>query len=173
MHDISRRSTLKLLAATGASAVLPVSLLTVEAAAQASGVSQFPAPATRTPDLYIDLIRSTAVPDDSVVLYNASSETIVVGNFVAGAVVFNDVKIDLNAAAGGKSLVIKPQQLVSLRTKAVPVQRDEVMEYVWANSAAQPISDHLTTVQLGVFMVDDQAIVYPLNVPKEQAAFPA
>jgi len=173
MHDFSKRNTLKLFAAAGVSTVLPASLLTAEAATKPSVASQFPAAATRTPDLFIDLIRSTAVPDDSVVLKNTTSETIVVSKFLPGTVVFDDVQINLNEAAGGESIVIQPDQIVALRTKAVPVQSDDVIEYVWANSAAQAVSDDLTTVQLGVFMVDNQAIVYPFNMPSAQSHFPA
>jgi hypothetical protein len=173
MHDSSKRNILKLLAATGASTVLPASLVTAEAAAGSSGASQFSASEIRTPDLYIDLIRSTAVPDDSVLLKNTSNETIVVKKFLPRTVVFDDVRIDLNAAAGGESLIIEPNQIVSLRTKAAPVQSDDVIEYVWANSAVQTISEDLTTVQLGAFMVNNQAIVYPLNLPTAQTPFPA
>jgi len=102
-----------------------------------------------------------------------SSETIVVSKFLPGTVVFDNVQIDLNAAAGGESLVLMHNQIVSLRTKAVSVQSDDVIEYVRANAAVQAISDDLTTVQLGVFMVDNQAIVYPFNTPTAQTPFPA
>ena len=172
MHDSARRCTLKLLAATGASAVLPTSLLSANVATQLTGASQIPTAATRTPDLYIDLISSAAVPDDSVVIKNTTRETIVVNKFLPNNVVFDEVQIDLNAAAGDKPLVIKPNQIISLRTKALPLQRDDEFEYVWANSATQEISNDLTTVQLGVFMVNNQAVVYPFNAPTSQTAFP-
>ena len=96
-----------------------------------------------------------------------------VSKFLPGTVVFDNVQIDLNAAAGGESLVLMHNQIVSLRTKAVSVQSDDVIEYVRANAAVQAISDDLTTVQLGVFMVDNQAIVYPFNTPTAQTPFPA
>lgn len=173
MHDSLKRNTLKLLVATGASTVLPASLITADAATPPSGASQFPTATKRTPDLFIDLLRSTAVPDDSVVLKNTTSETIVVSKFLPGSIVFDDVQIDLNAAVHGEALVIQPNSMVSLRTRAVSLQREDVIEYVWANSAKQVISDDLTTVQLGAFMVDNQAIVYPFNTPMAQTPFPA
>jgi len=128
MHDTKKRNTLKWLAATGAGTVLPASLVTAQAASQLSGVSQFPPAATRTPDLHIDLVRSTAVTEDSVVLKNTTNETIVVSKFLPGTVVFDGVQIDLNAAAGGESLVIESNQMMSLSTKAVPVQSDGIVE---------------------------------------------
>jgi len=173
MHDLTKRNTLKWLAATGATTVLPASLVTAEATTGLPGASQFPPAVKRTPDLFIDLIRSTAVTEDTVVLKNNTGETIVVSKFLPGIVVFDDVQIDLNAAAGGQSLVIEPNRIMSLHTKAVPVQSDDVIEYVWANSAKQAVSNDLTTVQLGVFMVDNQAVVYPVNRPTAQTPFPA
>ena len=173
MHDTSKRNTVKLLAVAGVSTIFPTSHVRAEATTPLSGTAQLPAATTRTPDLYIDLIRSTAVPDDSVVLKNTTNETIVVGKFLPGIVVFDDVQIDLNSAARNESLVLRPNQIVSLRTEATPVQSDDVIEYVWANSAGQAITDDLTTVHLGVFMADNKAIVYPLNRPTAQTPFPA
>ncbi len=171
MHDSSKRNTLKLLGGSTAGVFLPSSLVLAEAATRAAGASQFPAAAKRTPELLINLFRSTAVPDDTFMLQNQSSERLVISRFLPGTVIFDDVQVDLNEAVDNTEVILEPHQVMSLRAQLSPINSDDVMEYVWANSAVDSISDNLSIVSIGAFMVDGQAILYPQNTPSVQTSF--
>ena len=171
MYDSSKRNTLKLISASTAGVVLPASLVMAEAATRPE--TQFPKANTRKPDLLINLVRSTAVPDDTVLLLNTTSDSLVVSQFMPGTIVFDDVQVDLNEVAGGKELILEPNQFVSLRTKMTPVQSDGLVEYVWADSLTHPMTDDVSLVHMGAFMADDRAIVFPHQTPAAQTPFPA
>ncbi len=173
MHDSSKRNTLKLISASTAGVVLPTSLVMAEVATRPAGATQFPSASTRKPDLLINLIRSTAVPDDTVLLQNTTNDTIVISRFMPGTVVFDDVQVDLNVAADGQELVLKPNQLMSLRTQMTLVPSDGVVEYVWAESSALRNTDDVSLVYMGAFMADGRAIVFPHQTPSAQTLFPA
>ncbi|MEE9333476.1 MAG: hypothetical protein V3U65_05235 [Granulosicoccaceae bacterium] len=171
MYDLSKRNTLKLISASTAGVVLPTSLLMAEAAMRQA--TQFPESKPRKPDLLINLVRSTAVPDDTVLLLNTTSDRLVIGQFMPGTIVFDDVQVNLNEAAGGKELILEPNQFLSLRTQMTPVQSDGIVEYVWADSSAHPMTEDVSLVFMGAFMADDRAIVFPHQTPAAQTLFPA
>ncbi len=173
MHDSSKRHTLKLLGGSTASVVIPSSIVMAEAATRPTRHNQFPQAAKRRPELLIQLVRSTAVSEDTVVLRNTTNGQLVISQFMPGTVIFDDVQCDLNEAAAGKELILQPGQVMSLRTQMAPIDTDSVMEYVWANASTQPISGDVSLVSLGAFMADGRAVVYPFDAPAAQTPFPA
>lgn len=174
MHDSSKRNTLKLLGGTTAGIAIPTSVVMAESATRPNAASRFPAGAKRSPELLIQLIHSTAVPDDSIVLQNKTNDKLVISRFMPGTVIFDDVQCDLNEAAQ-QELVLEAGQLMSLRTLMTAVDSDSIMEYVWANGVVDPASKYsdLSTVTMGAFMADNKAIVYPYGTPAPQTSFPA
>ena len=173
MHDSSKRNTLKLISASTAGVVLPTSLVMAEAATRPAAAMQFPEASTRKPDLLINLVRSTAVPDDTVLLLNTTNDRLVISQFMPGTIVFDDVQIDLNEVTGGSELILAPHQMKSLRTQITPIQSEGMVEYVWADSSTHPITDDLSLVYMGAFMADDRAIVFLHQAPAAQTPLPA
>jgi len=172
---VSRRRLLQLISAAG---ILPGAAF---AADQSNAVSILNAgdsqpakapPPSKTPinqphDLLIDIITSSAVPEDTVVITNTSDEDIELAGFLPSIVVFEDRFIDLGVMGGDAPLSLNAGQVISLQTSLKSVRGKDWNElggkrvqYVWADDAMREISQEMQLVSVAGFVSCDYAILY-------------
>lgn len=110
--------------------------------------------------LEIQIIDSSAVPDNNVVIRNTTDESLIITKFMPGHIVFGNKLMDLNAAVGGGSLKLRAGQSKALHFDVWSVLNAGPIEYVWADHAVEVLSDQTSIVTLGAFMSNTNAVVY-------------
>jgi len=165
MLDQSKRHTLKILGVT------PLVAMPAFAAAgsfgainnidNASTISDLPGGnQSSSMPLQIQILDTSAVPDNNVLLRNTSDEALHVDRFMPGHIFFKDQIMDLNEAIGEQSLVLQPGQSKAFDFKLWPVLNAGPIEYVWADQAMEKLNDNTSIVTLGAFMAGTDAVVY-------------
>jgi len=159
MPDQNKRRTLKIMGVT------PLVATPVFASAAglrfSNGAPELP-PATQKTGmpLQIQILDTTAVPDNNVIIRNNSDETLLVSRFMPGHIYFNDQIMDLNEAIGNRPLSLQAGQSKAFDFKIWPVLNAGPVEYVWADHAVDVLSDNMSVVTLGAFMAGTNAVVY-------------
>jgi len=165
MPDISKRRTIKLIG------VAPIVGVPVVASAASDVLSQQarkttidslpPAvPRLNSMQLDIQLIDTSAVTSQEMLIRNTTDEKLVVTQFMPGHVVFGDRFIDLQAALRTQSLVLNAGQSKSLDFDIMPINKMDHIEYVWADHAVHALSDETNIIHLGAFMANTSAVIY-------------
>jgi len=165
--SVSRRRLLQLMSVAG---VLPGVALAVD---QSSAVSNAhtqgltPENCERSNDLLIDIISSSAVPDDTVVITNNTTADVELAGFLPSIIVFNNKFVDLGALKGEHQMILKAGQVISFQTylngvrgKAWNELGGKQIQYVWAEDAMRSISDEMQLVSVAGFISGGQAILY-------------
>lgn len=164
MPDFKKRQTLKFIGAA------PLVSLPFVASASTHGLTDsgltdsfpdLPAPAPRTSmQLEIQIIDSTAVPDNQVVFRNRSDDKLIITRFMPGHIVFGDKLIDLNAAMGDRAIELQSGQSKVLQFDVWSVVNAGPIEYVWGDHATDVLNAETSVINMGAFMADTNAIVY-------------
>ena len=110
--------------------------------------------------LEIQILDTTAVPDNNVLIRNSSDEQLIINRFVPGHIYFNDQIMDLNEAVGNAPLLLKAGQSKAFDFKLWPVVNAGPVEYVWADHVVENLNDNTSVVTLSAFMADTNAIVH-------------
>lgn len=121
----------------------------------------------RSHDLLIDIISSSAVPDDTVVISNNTADDIELAGFLPSIIVFHNKFVDLGALGGNEPVVLNAGQVISFQTqlngvrgKAWDALGGKRIQYVWADDAVREISEEMQLVSVAGFLSDQQAILY-------------
>lgn len=160
MPDQNKRRMLKMLS------VAPLVSTPVFASTTGFGFSDNTLPATTVNNqavgrpLQIQILDTTAVPDNNVLVRNDSDETILISRFMPGHVYFDGKIMDLNEAIGKTPLLLHAGQSKAFNFKLWPVVNAGPVEYVWADHAIEKLSDDTSVITLGAFMADSNAVVY-------------
>lgn len=163
MPDLYKRRTLKFM---GAAPLFTVPLLSGAAELQATDASALPLPAPRTNmQLSIDIIDSSAVPDNNLLIKNTTDEPLAVSGFMPGHIIFDNKLIDLNEAVAKETLVLGPGQSRAFNFTLWPLLSAGPMEYVWADHTAITLSEETTIYRLGAFLADTNAVIYADTSP--------
>ncbi|MBX2826140.1 MAG: hypothetical protein KTR33_15510 [Gammaproteobacteria bacterium] len=173
MTDLQKRETLKRMGITGISALAaslaasPAASTPVLTALNASSVEDLNPRAVMNAsrgvsDLSINIIATTSVPESTAVFTNMTDEELLVQHFLPGTIVFGNRSVDLNGVPASPLLRIAPHGVVSRPVQLVPVDTGAIMEYVWADDAVSPISEHTDVITLGAFVADRRLLVYPV-----------
>ena len=170
--SVSRRRLLQMMSVAG---VLPGGALAVDQPAvvndamNATNVhaSELENCLQRPNDLLVDIISSSAVPDDTVVITNNTADDIELAGFLPSIIVVEKKFLDLAALNGDAPLVLGAGQLVSfqislddVRGKAWDALGGKRIQYVWADDAISRISEEMKLASVAGFLTDDQAILY-------------
>jgi len=165
--SLSRRRLLQLMSVAG---VLPGVALAVDQSSvgnnsHAEGLT--PENCEQPNDLLIDIISSSAVPDDTVVITNNTAGDIELAGFLPSIIVFDNKFVDLGALKGGGQMILKAGQVVSFQTYLGAVRGKDweelggkQIQYVWAEDAMRSVSDEMQLVSVAGFVSGDQAILY-------------
>lgn len=162
MLDLKKRLTIKSLS------LLPLVSIPGLAKAVSTSVQDADTPSQTLPPaaprhnmaLQIQIINSSAVPDNNVIIRNTSDEELIVKRFMPGVVYFDNQVVDLNEAANNKALQLQPGQSKALHFTVQPVSDTVPIEYVWADHAVDALNSETSIVTLGAFMADTYAVVY-------------
>jgi len=163
MPDLTKRRTLKLFGAAPLVSIPAVSSAAqlVDTGASSSTEAAFPPPAMRTSmEMEIQIINSTAVPENNLLLRNHTAEPMTISRFLPGHIVFDGKLLDLNEAVSNETLVLGAGQSRAFHFKVWPLLNAGPVEYVWADHAADVLSDETSVITLGAFMADSEAVVY-------------
>jgi len=168
MLDQNKRRTLKILGVTPLVSI-PVlaSATSFEHANVAHSNSPLPGPATTqgsSMPLQIQILDTTAVPDNNVILRNSSDEPLLVSRFMPGHIYFNGQIMDLNEAIDNEPLSLQAGQSKVFDFKFWPVVNAGPVEYVWADHAVEALNENTSVITLGAFMADTNAVVYAYNM---------
>jgi len=165
MFDQNKRRTLKVLGVTPLMTI-PVLASATNLEANKSNAAESalvelaqPNQATGMP-LQIQILDTTSVPDNNVLLRNNSDEILIISRFMPGHIYFNGQIMDLNEAVGKRPLRIEAGQSKAFEFKAWPVLNAGPVEYVWADHASEVLNENTAIVNLGAFMADTSAVVY-------------
>ena len=166
MTDLQKRHTLKLIGGTGIGVGTIVSPLVATAlnagtSGKTSGVVD--SQPIGVADLHIDIISTTAIPEQSVILTNNTNDVLQIDRFIPGAVVFEESMVDLNSLITSSPIVLEPHHSLASIIDVRPVSAHPILEYVWASDAISPLSPETDIISVGVFVADRQAVVYPLE----------
>ncbi len=160
MLDSKKRQTLKFMGAAPLVS-LPFVASAGELFASETQVPKLPAASPRTGmQLEIQIIDSTAVPDNTVVFRNRSDDVLVITRFMPGHIVYDGKLMDLNAAMGDRQIELSPGQSRAFEYDVWSVLNTGPVEYVWADHAIDALSEETSVVTLGAFMADTNAVVY-------------
>ncbi len=110
--------------------------------------------------LHIQILDTTSVPDNNVILRNDSNDTLIISRFMPGHIFFNNQIMDLNEAIGSDQLVLQPGQSKAFDFEIWPVLNAGPVEYVWADHAVEILNENTSVITLGAFMADTNAIVH-------------
>lgn len=108
----------------------------------------------------IQVLDTTAVPDNNVLVRNTSSEPLIIDRFAPGHIYFNGKIMDMNEAIGNAPLILQAGQSKAFDFKLWPVVNAGPVEYVWADHVAELLNANTSVVTLGAFMVDSNAIIH-------------
>lgn len=172
MIDLNKRDSLKKLgmagiatAATGASA-MAIAFESAESILGATTESGMQPRSYGVTDLKIDIIQSSNLQLDTVLLSNLTDEDMLIRHFRPGSIYWDNQYLDLNAlrANSGDSLALQVPALsaISVSARSQTASNLNPMEYVWADDAIDIIDHQTTKVSLGAFVVDHQLLVYPI-----------
>jgi len=166
---VSRRRLLQLISVAG---ILPGAAFAVDQShavnvANAEKLQPLKADLNRPQDLLIDIISSSAVPDDTVVITNNTADNIELAGFLPSIIVFNNRFVDLGVLSGDAPMFLNAGQVISLQTSLKSVRGktwDKLggkrIQYVWADDAMQEISQDMQLVSVAGFLSCDYAILY-------------
>lgn len=131
---------------------------------------------SRHHDLELHIFSSRAVMEDSVLLRNNLTETVLLREIKPSIVVFNGRFVDLRRIVKpGSPLSLAPQHTVSFQVFSQPLYgRDwshrhqatdeqelpDVIEYLWAESSVGVVSDDAVLVSTAAFIADETALLY-------------
>lgn len=165
MHNPNKRRTLKMLGVTplvsmplfasntgldyAVAAKSDAAMSELSANSQYSGIP-----------LQIQILDTTAVPDNNVLLRNTSNEPLTINRFVPGHIYFNGKIMDMNEVIGSAPLILQAGQSKAFDFKLWPVVNAGPVEYVWADHVVEILNDNTSVVTLGAFMADTNAIVH-------------
>lgn len=159
MTDTSKRRTLKWFGAAPLTAVPFASMAGISAGLDPQQLDLPPA-VQRKSELQIQIVDTSSVPDNSVLMFNAGSEQLIINQFITGTVIFNNRMLDLNSMTTAAPIVLKPGQTKSFDAEVFSVLAVPPVEYVYADHAAEVLNDETSVIHLGAFMFDDMAVVY-------------
>lgn len=161
MLDLKKRQTLKFIGAAPL-----VTLPFIASAGSHNNLTKtvlpdLPAPTPRTSmQLEIQIIDSSAVPDNHVIFRNRDDEALTITRFMPGHIVYGDKFMDLNAAMNGQPLELAAGQSKVLQFDVWSVVNAGPIEYVWSDHAIDILNDETSVIHLGAFMADTNAVVY-------------
>jgi len=153
MTDKSKRRTLKWIGAAPLSAVPFASMAGMSNVFDPQQLD-LPSAAQRKSELQIQIIDTNSVPDNSVLMFNAGSEHLVIKQFITGTVIFNNRMLDLNSIATAAPIVLEPGQTKSFDAEVFSVLAVPPVEYVYADHAAEILNNETSVIRLGAFMFD-------------------
>lgn len=112
-------------------------------------------------ELGINIVSSSAVPGESVVIRNGTTSTLVIKRFLPGHVIFGNKVLDLNALLTAGRLEIAPSRIISFSAQASQLDAaSSITEYLWAEESQVQISDDAVLLGLGAFLAGEQAVVF-------------
>jgi len=165
MHNPNKRRTLKML---GVTPLVSMPLFASNTGLDYAGTAQNPAAVSELSansqypgmPLEIQILDTTAVPDNNVLVRNTSNEPLIINRFVPGHIYFNGQIMDLNEAIGNAPLILQVGQSKAFDFKLWPVVNAGPVEYVWADQVVEVLNDNTSVVILGAFMADANAIIH-------------
>lgn len=174
MLDRNKRRTMKMI---GIAPLMSIPALassaqydSSDAAEQLATAGDLPAATSRSNlPLQIEILDTTSIPDNNVIICNTSDEPLLVSGFIPGHIYFNEKIMDLNEAVGKQPLTLQPGQSKVFQFKAWPVLNAGPVEYVWADHAAEKLSNDTSLITLSAFMADTSAVIYA-NAKQTQVA---
>ncbi len=155
MTDQQKRKTLKLMATAGAAGASPLALgAMLPGRKPAQGVH-----------LSIDIVAGSAVPGDSVILRNSSTQLLRIEKFSPGIIACRDSIFDLNELCKNKSLELAPGQVVSATVEQWQVLSAPLMRaYLQADPSVTALSPHTDLISLAAMVNGTEAVVSQGNV---------
>ncbi|MFK7890249.1 MAG: hypothetical protein AB8B63_05495 [Granulosicoccus sp.] len=164
--DGNKRRMLKWFSATPLAAV-PLSGM----AAFSNTLMNSPVPARgQQTILDAEIVDTGSLSDNTLLLHNAGPHDIVINQFIGGNVVFNNRLVDIMSLVKDRPLVIAAGGTKSCRIDVWSLMAAPEMAYVYADHAVDYASDGKCVVSLGMYLFDDNAVVYARQ-PETQAAF--
>lgn len=159
MTDTSKRRTLKWFGAAPLTAIPFASMAGMSNDLDPQQLDLPPA-VQRKSELQIQIIDTSSVPDNSVLMFNAGTEQLLINQFITGTVIFNNRMLDLNSMTTAAPIVLEPGQTKSFDAEVFSVLAVPPVEYVYADHAAEILNAETSVIRLGAFMFDDMAVVY-------------
>lgn len=174
MLDRNKRRTMKMI---GIAPLMSIPALASSAIIDSNGAAEHLATADQLPaatsrsnlPLQIEILDTTSIPDNNVILCNSSDEPLIISRFMPGHIYFNEKIMDLNEAVGKQPLTLQPGQSKVFQFKAWPVLNAGPVEYVWADHAAEKLSIDTSLITLSAFMADTSAVIYAKAKPAQIA----
>ena len=166
MPDQKKRRTLKVMGAIPlagvAAGVAGTATASLASMADFSSSSVLPKPVSRTGSMQLDIqiIDTSAVVNNHLLVRNTTDEALTVTRFMPGHIVFNNKFLDLQQLINSKPLVLMPGQSKSFDYNIQPIEKMSNIEYVWAEHAISALSIETNVVYLGAFMADTNAVIY-------------
>lgn len=148
MIDQQKRRTLRIFAGTGAGVGLAAIPLAGHTADLVNRTSEFPVEGLEAP-LQIDIMMGNAVPGDTVIIRNTTSDDLTIKQFLPGVVTYKDSMFDLNMLLKQGNIQLAPEQVVAATVAewqllAVP----QFTDYLWADEAAIELSKDTRVIKL-------------------------
>jgi len=165
MLDASKRRTMQLMG-TAPLLTLPV-VSAISGVASASdtvengSVAGLPpaAPKSGLP-VEIQIISTSSVPDNNVLIRNTSDDELLITRFTPGHVYYNGEILDLNESIKAKPIHIQAEQSIALHYRSWPVVNAGPVEYLLADQSVQHLSNETAVITLGAFMANTDAVLY-------------
>ncbi len=161
MLDVSKRRTIQLMGAVPLLSLPLVSMASAAGDKALRSAALLPAAKPRTGlPVQIQIIHSSSVPDNDVLIRNNGDDDLTISRFMPGHIYFDGQIMDLNESTAGKALRLKSGDSVALSFRVWPVVNAGPTEYVWADQSVERLSDETSIITLGAFMADTNAVVY-------------
>ncbi len=159
--DQTKRQTLKTIAGTGAAVVAgPLGLVSAAEAAQPSTISSLPSThGSAQFDLDLQIVSSSGVMENSLILKNNTDETMHIARFRSDNIVFNNHVVSLSEITADGPIIINPGQTQSFQVSLVQLGDTAPMEYVHADHCTNRVTNDCVDVKLGGFLVDHDVMV--------------
>ncbi len=171
--DQQKRNSLKIMSGVGIAACTTTLSGLASAAVGVSNqvnLERLPVALPRsTSELEIQIVSSQAIPEDSVVIRNATDAPIVLTEFMPGHIVFEDRILNINSILNEQPIDLNPGQVIAVRVEILELLAMPPTEYVWAEHAIEQLSVETQVITLGAFLSDSKGILFPMPVTKQFA----
>ena len=162
MIDRTKRSTLKMMGMATAAAALPAGTLLANNEVIAPLTAGAVSPNLGVSDLKIEIITSSDVKHNTVILSNLSDDTLPIKHFSPGSVIWEDQYLDLNGLRGHVGLTLAVGSAMNLSVRRQTLKHSFQSEYIWADDAVNTIDRNTSRVLLGAYLHNGQLHAYPI-----------
>lgn len=165
--DQSKRNSIKLMGSAGilayAASASSVAATRLFEQAGAVDIDALPLSVPRSnAELEIQIISSSAIPENSIIIRNATDSALSIEKFMPGHIVFNDRIVNINSIFKDAPIVLEASQVVSIQAEIWELLAMPPVEFVWAEHAIEKLSHETDVITLGAFMSDSNAVMFPM-----------